>query len=82
MLGVHIGEDVEVCLARVDGVVYAIDNICTHFYTWLSDGWLRPDTLSVQCPLHESCFDLRTGVPTEPPADVPVVIYPVRIQNG
>lgn len=82
MLAIHIGEDEEICLARAGGIVYAIDNVCTHLYTWLSDGWLQPESLTVQCPLHESCFDLRTGAPTAPPADVPVAIYPVRLADG
>jgi len=70
-----------VLLAHVGDRYYAISNICSHFYTYLTEGWLYPDECAVQCPLHESKFDLRTGEPTEPPADIPVDTYEVRIDG-
>jgi 3-phenylpropionate/trans-cinnamate dioxygenase ferredoxin subunit len=36
----------------------------------------------VECYLHGSCFDLRTGKPTGPPATKPVPTYQVKIENG
>jgi nitrite reductase/ring-hydroxylating ferredoxin subunit len=36
----------------------------------------------VECPLHASCFDLRTGHPTGPPAKIPVRTHEVVIDNG
>jgi len=81
MIGVK-AEDDEICLVRVSNRIYAINNVCSHFYTFLSDGWLQAESLTVQCPLHESCFDLKTGEPTEPPADQPVKVYSVKIENG
>jgi 3-phenylpropionate/trans-cinnamate dioxygenase ferredoxin subunit len=53
-----------------DGEVYAIDDTCTHQDASLSDGWL--DGCQVECPLHSSRFDLRTGDVDEPPARLPV----------
>ena len=38
----------------------------------LSMGELHADTYEVQCPIHEGCFDLRTGEVTAPPAEEPV----------
>jgi 3-phenylpropionate/trans-cinnamate dioxygenase ferredoxin subunit len=35
----------------------------------------------VECWLHGSCFDLRTGSPTGPPATEPVPTYQVKIQG-
>jgi 3-phenylpropionate/trans-cinnamate dioxygenase ferredoxin subunit len=35
----------------------------------------------VECWLHGSCFDLRTGKPTGPPASAPVATYPVKIDG-
>jgi 3-phenylpropionate/trans-cinnamate dioxygenase ferredoxin subunit len=37
---------------------------------------------NVECWLHGSCFDLRTGRPTGPPATLPVPTYPVKIDGG
>jgi 3-phenylpropionate/trans-cinnamate dioxygenase ferredoxin component len=35
----------------------------------------------VECWLHGSCFDLRTGKPTGPPATRPVATYEVKIDG-
>jgi nitrite reductase/ring-hydroxylating ferredoxin subunit len=81
MLGIAAeGEDV--CIARIDGIYYAIDNICTHMYTWLDSGELFPDSREVQCPLHESRFSFETGEPTTPPAESPVQRYAVRVEGN
>ena len=63
-----------------DGEVYALADSCTHQRTPLSDGWV--EGTHVECPLHESCFDLRTGEPLGPPATVPVRTYPVVEVDG
>lgn len=62
-----------------DGV-YAIDDRCTHQEAALSDGFL--DGCQVECPLHASFFDLRTGAPTGPPATVAVATYPAVVEAG
>ena len=36
---------------------------------------------TVECWLHGSCFDMRTGQPTGPPATEPVPVYPVKIEG-
>ena len=36
----------------------------------------------LECWLHGSCFDLRTGMPSAPPATEPVAVYPVTINDG
>jgi 3-phenylpropionate/trans-cinnamate dioxygenase ferredoxin subunit len=46
----------------------------------LSEGEVYDHT--IECWLHGSCFDVRTGVPTGPPATVPVPVYPVKIEDG
>ena len=70
----------EVLLARIGDEYFAMDDLCTHAYAMLHFGILHPDTCEVECPLHESYFDLRTGVPTEP-ADEPEPIYEVKIEG-
>lgn len=81
MKGVSIG-GASVLLARVNGCVHAINDICSHFHTHLSNGELLVETCQVQCPLHDSLFDLRTGEPDDPPAEDPVEVYAVRIEGG
>jgi nitrite reductase/ring-hydroxylating ferredoxin subunit len=81
MLSVQAGGE-SVLIALIDGEYFAINDICSHFHAHLSNGELLPDQCQVQCPLHDSCFDLRTGEPSEPPAEDPVATYAVRIEDG
>jgi 3-phenylpropionate/trans-cinnamate dioxygenase ferredoxin component len=39
------------------------------------------DGYTIECWLHGSCFDVRTGEPTNLPATEPVPVYPVKIQG-
>ncbi|MGO4760227.1 bifunctional 3-phenylpropionate/cinnamic acid dioxygenase ferredoxin subunit, partial [Streptomyces sp. 2MCAF27] len=63
-----------------DGEVYAIDDTCTHQDASLSDGWL--EGCEVECPLHASKFDLRTGRVDAPPAKLPVRAHQVVVEGG
>ena len=63
-----------------DGGVYAVDDTCTHANVSLSEGEL--DGCTLECWLHGSRFDLRTGEPIGLPATVPVAVYPVRVEDG
>lgn len=70
-----------ICLARTtDDEVYAVDDTCTHEEESLSEGWLDGDC--IECPAHNSIFDLRTGEAVSLPADEPVRTYPVRVVDG
>ena len=66
-------------IIRSDGEVYALAEFCTHEDVSLADGEVYDQT--VECWLHGSCFDLRSGKPTGPPASKPVATYPVRIDG-
>lgn len=78
---VHVELDgLPVCLARSDGVVHALLDECSHGRVALSDGDVAGGYL--ECWLHGSRLDLRSGVPTGPPATRPVPVYPVRITAG
>jgi 3-phenylpropionate/trans-cinnamate dioxygenase ferredoxin component len=68
-----------VCLARSQGEVMAILDECSHAEVALSDGEVEQCT--VECWLHGSRFDLRTGKPTGLPATEAVRIFPVRIDG-
>jgi len=52
-------EGIEIALCNVGGVLYAVDDVCSHAYASLSEGALVGAEL--ECPLHGGCFDVRTG---------------------
>ncbi len=62
-----------------DGEVHAIRDVCSHADVPLSEGEVDDHTL--ECWLHGSRFDLRTGKPTGLPATQPVPVYPVRVDG-
>jgi 3-phenylpropionate/trans-cinnamate dioxygenase ferredoxin subunit len=77
-VSVNIGEE-PVCVARSEGKVYALRDVCSHAEIALSDGEVEDGT--VECWLHGSRFDLATGVPTGLPANRPVPTYPVKVDG-
>src|SRR3954447_21278870 len=77
----RIDGPVPIAVFHVAGAYFAIDDTCTHQDASLADGFVEDDC-TVECPLHASCFDLRTGVPGGPPATRPVRTHPVTIQDG
>ena len=66
-------------LARVDGDIYCIDNICTHDGGPLGEGEL--DGTALECPRHGARFDVCTGRALSFPAVVPVNVYDVKIEG-
>jgi len=78
-VGVEVA-GVPVAVVRAGGEVFALHDVCSHEEVPLSEGEIYDCT--VECWLHGSCFDLRTGDPTGPPATVPVPVYPVKIEGG
>jgi len=74
-------DGVQIAVVRAeDGDVYAIYDECSHASVPLSEGEIEGCTL--ECWLHGSRFDLRTGEPTGLPATEPVPVYPVEIRDG
>ena len=63
-----------------DGQLFALDDTCSHQEASLADGWV--EDCQVECPLHSSCFDLRTGLPDCGPARKPVRTHEVWVQDG
>ena len=78
-LRVRIG-DAQIALCRLGEEIFAIDNICTHEYAELSDGFIEGDC--IECPLHQAQFDIRTGKALTAPAVEDLTTYPCRIENG
>ena len=77
-LGVEVAA-VPVAIVRAEGEIYAIRDVCSHEEVPLSEGEVYDHT--VECWLHGSCFDLRTGKPTGPPATQAVPTYQVKIDG-
>ncbi len=71
---------VPLAVFNAGGELFAIDDTCTHQDASLSDGWL--EGCLIECPLHASSFDLRSGNPTGPPAKRPVRTYPTWVEDG
>ena len=63
-----------------DDNFYAVYDECSHAAVPLSEG--EVDGCTLECWLHGSRFDLRTGEPTGLPATEPVPVYPVEIRDG
>jgi 3-phenylpropionate/trans-cinnamate dioxygenase ferredoxin subunit len=73
-------DEVDVAVVRVGDEVFAIEDLCSHAEVPLSDGEVTDCT--IECELHGSRFDLRTGKPTGPPASRPVPVYPTSVIDG
>lgn len=74
------GAPVAVAVVRDDdGGWHALSDVCSHGQVSLSEGDVEDCT--VECWLHGSTFDLRTGRPLTPPAVQPVPVYPVTIDG-
>jgi len=67
-------------LFRIGDDFYVIGDTCSHAMASLSEGELWD--YDVECPLHGSEFDIRTGVPRNLPATQPVATYDVRLEQG
>jgi nitrite reductase/ring-hydroxylating ferredoxin subunit len=69
--------DYDIAVFNVDGEFFAIDDVCPHFAGSLSEGTV--DGVTVSCPVHGWCFDLRDG--HMPNGRRSVVTFDVRVEN-
>ena len=77
-LGVKVGE-VDVAIARHEDEFFALQDLCSHAAVPLSEGEVEDCT--VECWLHGSRFDLRSGKPSGLPATEPVATFPVEVRE-
>lgn len=75
-------DDVPVAIFNVDGSFYCLDDTCSHAEASLSDGDLDVTRCAIECPLHGSAFDLRTGDPLSLPAVEPVRVHEIDTSDG
>ncbi len=67
-------------LARDGEEIFAVEDQCSHAAVALSEGDV--ENCTVECWLHGSRFDLRTGKPIGLPATEPVATFPVELRGG
>lgn len=77
-LRVEVG-GTQVAVVRTEGEVFAVNDICSHANVSLSEGEVEDH--QIECWLHGSTFDLRTGKPSGLPATRPIPVYPVKIEG-
>ncbi len=70
----------QVLVINIGGEVTAVQGVCSHEYFELDKGFLTNGTLT--CALHLSRFDLTSGEPLDPPAEEPLAVYPVVVEDG
>jgi 3-phenylpropionate/trans-cinnamate dioxygenase ferredoxin component len=73
-------DETPICIARSNGDIHALQDVCSHAEVALSEGEVEAGT--VECWLHGSRFDLKTGKPTGLPATKPVPVYATNVDNG
>jgi nitrite reductase/ring-hydroxylating ferredoxin subunit len=78
VVGVTLGER-EIALYNIDGAIYATDNLCTHAFAFLSQGWLDGDC--IECPLHGGRFEVKTGKGQGPPVNDDLKTYKVQTKG-
>lgn len=70
----------DIAFYRMDGEVFASANLCTHGNARLSDGFF--DAGQIECPLHQGCFDVRSGKALCAPVTMDLEVYEVRCSEG
>jgi len=91
LLGVDEVPDGTMKMAWVDGTdqvlvinssdrLFAVQGVCSHEYFELDKGFLTAGTLT--CALHLSRFELDSGEPLDPPAELPLAVYHVVVEGG
>jgi nitrite reductase/ring-hydroxylating ferredoxin subunit len=70
----------DILVARVGGGFFALGDICTHNGCRLSGGRIRNGT--IRCPCHGSAFDPGTGKVIQGPAERPLPVFHLKVENG
>ena len=71
----------EIALVRLGDALFAIDATCTHGAASLCGGFVEPDG-SIECPLHQGRFDVKTGRALCAPLTEDLVVHAVRVHSG
>ena len=71
--------DIQIAIFNLAGAFYATDDVCTHAYASLSEGYVEDGC--VECPLHAGLFDIKTGKALSLPVVEDIKTYPVRTEG-
>jgi 3-phenylpropionate/trans-cinnamate dioxygenase ferredoxin subunit len=71
--------DLHIAVFNLGGEFYATDDICTHAYASLSEGYIEDGC--VECPLHAGRFDIKTGKAQGVPVTEDIKTFPVRVDG-
>ncbi len=80
VLAVEVGGRHLAVYCLEEGEVCVIDNVCTHAFALLSEGWLEDGV--IECPLHAGQFDVRTGKGLCAPIEKDLEVFPARIDGA
>ncbi len=71
-----------ILLVKSEGnrMIRALSGVCSHKEYVLENGFIQENTII--CPLHMSAFDLDTGKAQNPPAEYPLEIFEVKIEEN
>ncbi len=73
------GQRLDIAIVLHEGEYFALVDECTHGAVPLSEGDVEDG--AIECYLHGSVFDLRTGRPRCLPATEPVRVFPCRVDG-
>jgi len=81
VIGVELAGE-PVALFRLGEDVHATSGICTHEFADLANGFVEAEDGTVECPLHQALFDIRTGRALCAPASENLKVYKVKVEGG
>jgi len=73
-------DGVDVAVFRIDGALYAVQDVCTHDGAEIASG--RRENGEIICPRHGARFCLKTGKVLRGPAYEDLPCFPVRVEDG
>ncbi|HEX5436131.1 MAG TPA: Rieske 2Fe-2S domain-containing protein [Gemmatimonadaceae bacterium] len=83
LLGVVTSTGERICLINCNGELYAVRNNCTHQDFPMEDGvLLSDDGCTIECAWHGARFDCATGAVKRWPAEDPLPVYELRVEDG
>jgi|GEM_PF-131541 len=80
VIGIELAGE-PVALFRLGDDVHATGGICTHEFADLANGFVEAEDGTVECPLHQALFDIRTGRALCAPASENLKVYKVKVEG-
>jgi nitrite reductase/ring-hydroxylating ferredoxin subunit len=82
LLGVVTERGERICLLNCGGVIHAVSNNCTHQDFPMDEGVLLcVDGCTIECAWHGARFDCATGAVQREPAEDPLPVFEVMVEN-